>query len=754
MAERLRVKSLIVLLLSLASAGLALARGAGFGEYRAVQESLRYLPPNIRVYELDRLGLTPREAAPATTESLGLRLVGKWGAGPSVKVAGRDSLVFLSRGSQVAVIDYADTANPQVLSYIEVNGLVSRSVLVGNRLYVGSTGSDPKYIDVFDVLDPANPQKLGSTQTRLLDIDVADTLVYTVAKDSFRVFNLADPANPRQIGACRDSGYSLSVCNGYAYIGDRWGLYVLDVTNPNSPHRVASWGSGVISLKARGSVCCATVSDINDDLTFYVLDIRQPASITPLGSIDSAGGYDIHLDGPLAFISGYSSGGHVFSIINVGDSTHPSRVGVCPTPDFGMGIWVNPTSEVAYVANYRCGLAAVDIVNLGVPTLRSTILKAGFAYKVQVQEDYAYVADDGVGLVVLDVSTPGSIHEVASIDSTRDMMTRTIAVRDSFAVMGWLTHPWLRVVDVSDPRDPHKVAACDLFNPAEDMVWRDSILYVAEIARLQIVNVVRPRQPVLIGTCVVGDLDQAGLWLQNDSLYLAGPYDGIYVVDVSDPRNPSSVKVLSGVSAWGCCLRDSLLFVSDFDDSLHIWSVANLFNVYELGAVPISNAGYDVKLLGDYAYVGAKGLGLVDISDPRSPGLLAYYSTPDFVRRLTCDSPYVYAACYSGGVCVFDTASTAVSERSQVLASRGEARLLSSVTRGHATLEFSVTGRKEVRLQVFDVTGKSVGRADVLAIGPGTARYDLKLNAMAAGVYIVRASVGNRVYQLRITKLQ
>jgi hypothetical protein len=264
------MKSLAVVLLGFVLASTSPARTPGFGDYRAMQESLQHLPPNMRFYELDRLGLMPRTPAPAQPESTGLRLVGKWGAGPSAKVTGRDSLVFLSRGSQVAVINYADSANPRVLSYIEVNGLVSRSVLVGNRLYIGSTGTGPKYIDVFDVSNPAVPQRLGSLQTRLLDIDVADTLVYTVAKDSFRVFDFSDPANPRQLGACRDTGYTLSVCNGYAYIADRWGLYVVDVRDPTNPHHEGSWGTDLLSVKARGTICCVTTSDIESRLAFHV----------------------------------------------------------------------------------------------------------------------------------------------------------------------------------------------------------------------------------------------------------------------------------------------------------------------------------------------------------------------------------------------------------------------------------------------------------------------------------------------------
>jgi len=76
------------------------------------------------------------------------------------------------------------------------------------------------------------------------------------------------------------------------------------------------------------------------------------------------------------------------------------------------------------------------------------------------------------------------------------------------------------------------------------------------------------------------------------------------------------------------------------------------------------------------------------------------------------------------------------------------------VTNGRATIEFSLNVGKEVHLQVFDIAGRSLGRADAPTVEDGTARYRLDLTGEPAGVYIVRVNVGNRVYQLRITKLQ
>ncbi|MBM3332609.1 hypothetical protein FJY68_12320 [candidate division WOR-3 bacterium] len=506
-----RLRWCILLVLGTAA---AFGSGLSFEEQAAVQESLRYLPPNIRSYYMERAGFDMWPSAQARPESTGLRLVGKWGAGPSYRVTGRDSIIYLSRGSQVAIINYADTANPIVLGYIEAPGLVAKSVLVGNRLCVSSG-----YIETFDVSDAANPVKLGSVLARAPAIDVVDTMVYTLYRDSFKVFSFADPANPRLLGACRDSGYDLSVCNGYAYVAHDYGLFVLDVRDPSNPHRIASLGFGTLNVRARGNICCATVyNGQSSEIAFKILDVRNPASPVPLATVDSCGGYDIYLRDTLAFLSGYYVAGHGFRILDISDSTHPTTIGSCATADVGNGVWANPSRSLAFVADDFGGLVTISIADMHEPAVRGAMLKAGISYSVAIQGRYAYVAQSGLGLKILDVADPRFPTEVGSVDSTRDVIASSVAVRDSFAFIGWVTHPWLRLADVSDPRNPRKVAACDLFNPAEDMVWRDSLLYVAEIARLQVVNVARPRQAVLIGTCVVGDLHQAGLWLQNDLL--------------------------------------------------------------------------------------------------------------------------------------------------------------------------------------------------------------------------------------------
>ena len=75
-----------------------------------------------------------------------------------------------------------------------------------------------------------------------------------------------------------------------------------------------------------------------------------------------------------------------------------------------------------------------------------------------------------------------------------------------------------------------------MFNQPQDMVLRDTLVYVAENARFQIVNVARPREPVLVGSCVL-PFASHGLDLE-DSLAFVGNTTSLQIVNIARPSNP------------------------------------------------------------------------------------------------------------------------------------------------------------------------------------------------------------------------
>jgi hypothetical protein len=91
-----------------------------------------------------------------SSDSLGPHLVGKWGRGPSVEVTGRDTLVALTLGSEVALLSFANPAQPRVLSEIQLDFMPAQSGLADSLLIAGGKG-----MEIWNVADPSHPTRIS-----------------------------------------------------------------------------------------------------------------------------------------------------------------------------------------------------------------------------------------------------------------------------------------------------------------------------------------------------------------------------------------------------------------------------------------------------------------------------------------------------------------------------------------------------------------------------------------------------------------
>ena len=440
-----------------------------------------------------------------------------------------------------------------------------------------------------------------------------------------------------------------------------------------------------------------------------------------------------------------------FQVINIADSAHPRILGRGTTPYDNWGVWACPPRHLAYVADRGKGLSVFDISNLSQPVRDTGVMVADEAWDVAVDGNRAYVADYVGGLRILDVSDPTQPCELGGIDST-EIFVEAATAKDSFAYISWAQPPFLRTIDVTDPSVPKKTGGCTVTGWPADMVLRDTFLYVTETYRFQVVNVARPRQPVLVGSCVVGDATYAGMYLADTLAYVCTwPFD---IVNIADPRNPYVVgSIWHG--AENVFVVDSLAYLAN--GGLFVYNVKD-----PAAPVPVDSFcdgldARDVIALDTLAYVGCywDAMRVMSVTDPHNMCVVGLGAVPQTAWRIAYAAPYVYAACFDGGVCIFETTTTAVEEGPGTQAPSYGIRVLGSVTDGIVTIELSEATGKEVYLQVFDIAGNRIGRADALALNrSAVTRHQVDLTGRAAGVYFVRVSIGNMAYRLRITKLQ
>ena len=693
--------------------------------YYANLDTMPRLPTNKLFYLEQKAGLCPKPRDDG--ESLNVKMIGKWGGGPSWGVTGKDTLVYLSRGSEVVVINFADTANPKILNYIQAKRLAGRPVLVDTLLYLVTSG----YIEVFNVKDPTNAPRVGRLATPVADIDVADTLVYSISADTFRVFDFADPANPRLLGACADSGYALDYDGGYAYLRDRWGMYILDVRDPTNPHRVASWGTDIAGVKVRGNHCYVAQGSAGSG-NLYVLNVSNPASPWQEGVLAGVTCEGIYLVDTLLFTP-------EFYVVNIADSSRPILVSQVSAG--GGEAWVHPSLRWGVTAGWTGGLRVLNLTDIRNPVLDTTMLGMFAAADISVRKGVACVASQQNYMVLLDISNPAQPRETGRYVAPGGGM-ESVLNAESLAYVPAYSHTHdtvLHAVDISNPANPVLVGSVGGWEGPYAMVLRDSFLYAAEPYRFEVFNVANPRQPVWRGNCDLSTW-RGGLTIQDSLIYVA---PNIQIINVARPDQPTLVSSTS-CSAWDIAVRDSIAYIAHSRESLKVYSVANPSSPRWLNSTWVPGQARAVTLRDSYAYLGCDDLRVFDIADPVSPVLTGQYSTPYLVMSLDSDSQYIYAACYLAGVCVLEQLPVGISEPEQIpIHPRlGVPRLTPNPVRRWARLVCGQAGHG-VEVQIVDVLGRVAVRLSVSS--PSREIMAVDFGQLRPGVYFLKCTPGHVV---------
>jgi hypothetical protein len=499
---------------------------------------------------------------------------------------------------------------------------------------------------------------------------------------------------------------------------------------------VGTYPGWPLAAEARGNLLCATFTNPSqpEQSRFATVDISNPATPVTLASLNSVCGVGLCLEGPYAFTSGRTAY-EPMRIVSIADSTSIAVVGELRLPPSGegWGVWADLSRNQAYVAWDGCGLQVVDISSITTPILDTALLVADMAVDVSVDGNRAYVADSRAGLRILDITDPARPAELGARDTMGIGVESVTAVaRDSFAFLSWrYNRDQFRTILVSDPSRPLDVASLTVPSRPEDMVLRDTLVYAAGNQRFYVVNVARPREPRLVGSCVLpgysGKMD-----LQGNIAYVTNnPFS---LVDVANPSSPVVVGSY-GARIQGVDVVDTILYGAGSYTGLLALSVSNPAIPYALDSLHLSDTIWwsDVVVIESLAYIGGERLWAVNVSDPRSLRLVTgcSWTPPYLIQRMEYAAPYIYAVCLDAGVCILEPVQLGIAD------SRA-----TQLAFGHLKLSPNPAGRSlTVRLapgsqswSVRDVTGRQLLAGSVRSDQPA---LKLNLESVPAGVYIL-----------------
>ncbi len=329
---------------------------------------------------------------------------------PSYDIAVSGNYAYVALYSYgLYVFDISIPTAPASVSTYHVSNTIYTGVAISGNYACLADGSAGGF-NVVDVFDPATPTLVSSVAAyagRVLD--VKSNGGYLFVADNHNGVEVIDVSNPiAPAGIARLDGaywaYGLQPHNNYAYVAaNAMGLRVIDITDPLSSNVVSTVNGTImypVDVVVNGNYLYAALKSYPD--AFGVFDISNPASPVAVSKVALSGtrsGVGVAASGNYAFVA---EGVYGLSIVDASDPLNPTMVA---NLDPGSVADVEISGSYAYLAT-GLGLEVYDISDPVSPSFIGSLDTAGYAKKIVINGNYAYVADLSAGLAVIDISLP------------------------------------------------------------------------------------------------------------------------------------------------------------------------------------------------------------------------------------------------------------------------------------------------------------------------------------------------------------
>ena len=323
----------------------------------------------------------------------------------------------------------------------------------------------------------------------------------------------------------------------------------------------------------------------------------------------------------------YAATGVKVSVYDVSDPAHPQLLADSPLmPEVVRDIDV--TDNFLFAADDIGGLWVFSIQPDHQLLFLRHILTNAIVSHVKAQGDRAYVVGwkQGHGFLnILQISDAG-VKTIGGAEIQPDLSALDVAGDTVFITKNYALYTY----DVSNPAqvrflDSYKMPSMDEFS---DMQVSDGVAYILaqQVSGMESVLItVDVSDPATLHELAFVNLTFR-VWtlsLQQDTLYLAGVFPGIHIIDVSDPANPQ-VQGAYHAMAETLLAAPTLLFTSNGPDDIQISDISDPATPRLAGVIP--KLGYIGKAIprGDrlYTLTDWNRFSIFDISDPAHPQLL------------------------------------------------------------------------------------------------------------------------------------
>jgi len=560
--------------------------------------------------------------------------------------------IIASGGFGINIMDMTDPENPVWVNRVDIGHSAKYVVVSDGYAYVDNRQYySPSPVTVIDI-DPVE------SAHKVAEIDFPDRGVsmflinegymYAISSDPdlFVVINVRTPESPEFVLSFEisDIGGSLFYENGIVYLGSSESVLFIDVSDPESAHIVDTAPVRLFSpfvVKDGYGFMTRSGGPFGWD-SMEVYDIDPPDEAHEVLSIGCPAAAKMVLRGNYIHLIGSS-------YYAIADISHPESTFVVGDyrKEYGHSEKFDIFGDYAYLGNQGLGLLILDISDVENPVLVNTIASPGGARDAYVSDGIMYVASDWAGLQIWDVQDIGSVSFITQAPS-KGNPGRTNVDNGYAFVTG---HGGIRVTDVDPVSSAHHVIDLGVASSYQDIPIQNGYAYTADFSHnLNITDIDPVESGHLINSVAVyRGMDVA---IEGDYAYVADHNGGLVIVDISEPGFESIVNTLvTSGAAFEVEVRDGIAYVgvSLGGNALDIFDVDPPEAAYMVSSVDLPGDLQDLDLYGSYALVGSRnaGLQIVDIDPPETAFVLTEYRGEIQIHRVHVDGNFAYLSGHS-----------------------------------------------------------------------------------------------------------
>lgn len=479
-------------------------------------------------------------------------------------IEGNHLILFSGHEDLLHCYDISNPAAPIEISTLQcdLGGTVSDIELKENILVVSTDGNGIHFVNMADV---ENPELAGNFLggRNVSDFEVSDDIALVTIQTSqwsfegyAHTYDIADILNPTFLDSLilNDNPMAVSIQSGKAFVATKYrDLNVIQVSSEGLLDSIgkyepqSGWFEAMIGESGK-------IYYSHNSGTIQILEYDETAGIVLSDSIPTGDNLEsIHKNGEYIYVSSGYAG---LIILDASDPLNPHEIS---RSSISSALYATSRDEYAYYGGHDGKLRIINVAEPSAVFLEQSLdLEWGIIHHILLEEDLAFVAADGVGVVIHDISDPGNPVEMATISGGN---IPAVAVRGNYLYMSRYLYD-MDIYDISDPSNPILTNTFETTGNAGYVFIEDDRLYLIDGGSLLIIDISDPTNLALLGQS--NDFGGRGydeFLVENSVVYSTGGF--FQVLDASDPENIVEMELEVGFDfTTGVTLVDDYIYVS------------------------------------------------------------------------------------------------------------------------------------------------------------------------------------------------